>query len=132
MKLILKVLSILGIGYLLYLTFLFGQLMLIEGKHIIYPYLDTKFASKYTPDKFEEIKIGMSIEEVKKIVGEPLYTGSGYKNSANLNLHYTGDGKLLSKRKSTNSYSDLAWYSSSVEIGENKKVVSIEKGWVYD
>jgi hypothetical protein len=129
---IFKILSIIGIGFLMYLSFVFGQIQLMEGKHIIYPYLDTKFANDYTPKKFDEIKIGMSLEEVKEIIGEPLYVGSGYKDSRNLNLHYTGDGKLLSKSKSTNKYSDLAWYCSSLEINEEKKVVSIEKGWAYD
>ena len=133
MKAIMKILSIIGIGFLMYLSFVFGQIQLIEGKHIVYPYLDTKFANKYTPEDFNKIKIGMTIEEVKEIIGEPLYTGNGYENQSNLNLHYTGDGKLLSKRNSTKgAYSDLAWYRSSLEMDKNKKVISIDKGWSFD
>ena len=132
MKSILKILSIIGIGFLMCLSFILGQIQLIEGKHIIYPYLDTKFADDYTPEKFDKIKIGMSIKEVKEIIGEPFHVAKGYKDSINLNLHYTGDGKLSSKLKLTDKYSDLAWYYSSLEINEEKKVIGIKKGWAYD
>jgi len=132
MKSIFKLISVIGIGFLMYWSFMFGRLQLIEGKHIVNPYLDTKFAEKYTPEKFNKIKIGMSLDEVKEIIGEPLQPGKSYNNSPKVYFGYTSDGKLLDKRKSTGSNSDLAWYNSSLVIDEDKKVIRINKGWMFD
>jgi hypothetical protein len=131
----LKVISILGLAYLIYLTFFMGIFSLSEGKHLFNPYIDTQFASKYSPNKFEKITIGMSESDIVEILGKPLYKGDGYKNSLNVNYHYTGDGKLLNNDKDAwkkNYYDDFAWYQSSLEINKKGKIIAIYKGWCHD
>jgi len=133
MKTTLKVLSSAGlIGTLLFAFFL-GTVPLIEGKHLIKPYIDTHFAEDYSPEKFDQIELGMTKNEVIKIIGKPLYTGSGYYDSLITNYHYTGDGKLLSKRKpGEQKYDDFAWYRSTIGFDTTETVVYLDKGWSHD
>jgi len=133
-KKILKILTITSLILVAFITFIIGQAPLIEGKHYFDPYIDTQFAEDYSPDKFEEIKIGMSLEEVKKIIGKPLYNGEGYEDQNNTNFYYTGDGKLLNNTEDSwkNGYDDFAWYRSSIEVDNENIVISIDKGWSYD
>ncbi|HEX8545555.1 MAG TPA: hypothetical protein VF691_01260 [Cytophagaceae bacterium] len=44
-----------------------------ESYNFIHPYVDTEFAEGYTPQKFDQITIGMDKEEVKMHIGNPLY-----------------------------------------------------------
>src|SRR5690606_16119985 len=99
---------------------------LIEGKHIINPYIDTNFSELYHPKKFDKIKIGMSKNEVTTIIGNPLsISGNTY--------YFTDDGKAFSKRKfSESGYFDYAWYRSNVTFDSLGKVIYIDKGWSYD
>jgi outer membrane protein assembly factor BamE (lipoprotein component of BamABCDE complex) len=133
-KRILKILSGIGLAFLIAIIFIFGQIPLVEGKHFFKPYIDTQFAKDYSPEKFELIKIGMTEDSVINIIGQPLYKGNGYKDELNTNFHYTGDGKLLSSTKDDgqNGYDDYAWYRSSVEFNSENIVVSTNKGWSYD
>lgn len=131
---ILKVLSVLGLSFLATFTFILGQLPLVEGRHLFDPYIDTQFAKDYDPNAFDKIEVGMSVSEVKKIIGEPLYKGHGYKDTLNTNYYYTGDGKLLNSTRDNgqNGYGDFAWYRSTLEIDRTGKVVYIDKGWSHD
>jgi hypothetical protein len=131
---ILKILSIICLTFLSVITFLLGQVPLLEGKHLLDPYIDTQFAKNYSPEKFDDIKIGMTINEAIEVIGEPLYKGQGYKDSLNTNYHYTGDGKLLNstKDKGQSGYDDFAWYHSTLEVDRNSKIVYIYKGWSHD
>jgi hypothetical protein len=129
-----KILSTICIAILVVFTFFIGQVPLIEGKHLLKPYIDTEFAKDYSPEKFDKIKIGMTIEEAKKIVGEPLYKGQGYSDTLNINYYYTGDGKLLHSTKGNgqSGYEDFAWYRSTLEVNRNNKIIDIDKGWCHD
>ena len=133
-KIVLKVLSAGAILYLLFLTYLFAWLTLSEGKHLIKPYIDTYFAPDYSPEKFEKIKIGMTLNEVKSIIGEPLYIRSDYYDSRKKEYVYTGDGVLSNKmmEQGKRYYYDCAWYHSSIVFGTNNIVVKINKCWCYD
>ena len=134
-KTIFKIISILGLAYLIYSTFLIGKFSLGEGKHLFNPYIDTEFSKKYSPNKFDKITIGMSESEIVNILGEPLYKGNGYIDTLNVNYHYTGDGKLLKNDNDTwknNHYNDFAWYQSVLEIDKKRKVFAIHKGWCHD
>ncbi len=114
-----------------YLAFSFGRAPLIEGRHIIDPYIDTHFSDKYTPEKFENIELGMTLQEVVDELGQPFFITPAYGDSLNTQYRYTADGKLLSKRTGQ-AYSDCAWYRSSVTFDTTWIVISIDKGWSYD
>ena len=130
----LKIISTICIAFLVAITFFIGQVPLIEGKHLLKPYIDTQFAKDYSPEKFDKIKIGMTIDEAIKIVGEPLYKEQGYYKTLNTSYHYTGDGKLLNSTKDIgqNGYDDFAWYRSILEVDEANKIIYIDKGWSHD
>ncbi len=121
---ILKILSVFSLIFLVILSFTLGSISLLEGKHLFDPYIDTTFATNYSPEKFEKIEIGMTVNDVIKIVGEPLRIGQSYKDTLNKTYDYTKDGK--------NHHGDFAWYNSSLEIDTNKRVIFIYKGWNYD
>ena len=127
---VLKTVSIICIIFLLVITFSLGRVSLMEGKHIIDPYIDTEFAKNYSPEKFEKIKIGMTIDEACKIIGEPLYKEQGYIDT----YYYTGDGKLLHLPKyNGQSGYDFAWYRSTLKVSiTTNKIIYIDKGWSYD
>jgi len=129
----LKILSTaLLIGSLVFSYFL-GIAPLSEGKHIIRPYIDTHFAEEYSPEKFDHIKLGMRKSEVVKLIGEPLYKGEGYYDTLITNFYYTGDGKLLNRRKpGVQEYDDFAWYRSTIGFDTTETVVYLDKGWSRD
>lgn len=131
---ILKIISTFFIAFLVAITFFLGRVPLIEGKHLLDPYIDTQFAKNYSPEKFATITVGMSITEVIVIVGEPLYKEHSYTDTLLTNYCYTNDGKLLHSTsfQSLNSYNDFAWYRSTLQIDRTNRVISIDKGWSYD
>ncbi len=133
MKLTYKILSIIGLIGTLTFVFFLGAVPLVEGRHIIKPYIDTRFSENYSPEKFEEIETGMTKNQVEYLIGRPLRIGKGYDDSLVTNYHYTGDGKLLNLRKPVEQhYDDFAWYRSTVGFDTNNIVVFIYKGWSYD
>jgi outer membrane protein assembly factor BamE (lipoprotein component of BamABCDE complex) len=115
-------------------TFFLGWIALNENIHPIDPYIDTCFAPDYSPEKFNDIKIGMTLDEVELIIGKPLYSYYVYDDSTKINYDYTCDGKLLSKaqQKGKRNYYDCAWYRSSIIIDMHNIVIEIDKGWSYD
>ncbi len=123
-----------GLCFIACVSFLMGLVQLVEGKHLLKPYLDTHFAENYTPEKFESIEPGMTEEEVVSIIGKPLYRGKYYADSTLTNYYYTGDGKLLSRSSDNgqHGYDDLAWYRSTVTFSPKNIVVDIDKGWSHD
>ena len=129
-----KALAAIVLLFLAIMLFSSGKLFLIEGKNILNPYIDTQFAAKYTPDKFDKITIGMKESEVLSILGQPMYKGDGYKDSLNVNYQYTTDGKLLNTKYDykNNTYDDFAWYQSALELDKKGKVVAIYKCWCHD
>lgn len=96
------------------------------------PYIDTKFAKDYTPEKFELIKLGMKEETVKTLVGEPIGTYEQI-NFPQKEVYYTQDGFLFEKAdKKGIEGADFAWYMSTITYNENKEVIKIDKGWSFD
>jgi len=133
MKTILKILSTAGLMGTLVFSYFLGIAPLIEGKHIIRPYIDTHFAEEYSLEKFNQIKLGMRKSDVVKLIGEPLNMGEGYYDTLITNFYYTGDGKLLSRRKlGVQEYDDFAWYRSTVGFDTTETVVYLDKRWSHD
>ena len=134
MKIIFKILSAICIAFFVVITFMFGQFPLMEGRHLIYPYIDTQFSKSYSPEKFEKIKIGMTIDEAYMIIGKPLHKRQGYIDTLNVCYDYTDDGKfkLLHPTKDYYDFKDFAWYRSTLEVDTANKIVHIDKGWSYD
>jgi len=138
LKILISAIFAVVILYLLYITFIFGWLG--ERKHLIDIYIDTHFAPDYSPEKFDKIKIGMTLNEVESIIGKPFYTHTPpvfyhiANDSTKTEYVYTGDGKLLSKMREQGKryYYDCAWYRSYVIFDTNNIVVEINKGWSYD
>jgi len=129
----LKILSVIGILGSLVFSLMLGQATLIEGKNIINPYIDTVFGENYTPNKFDQIKIGMKKQQVLDLIGNPLNTSINSHDSLVTNYNYTGDGKLLVLNGINNGkYGDFAWYRSIIGFDKNNIVVYLNKGWSYD
>ena len=73
MRDLLKILSFVFCYPLVVITFFLGAANLMEGYNILAPYKGTNFSENYSPDEFDKIKLGMSIDEVKAIIGNPMY-----------------------------------------------------------
>lgn len=114
-------------------VFLFGYISTGESYCWFKPYIDTKFAKNYTPQKFEMIKIGMSKNEVYQLIGEPLAIEEVGYNILKKELIYTRDGLLneLAEKKGKVG-ADFAWYSSNVILNEENQVIEIHKFWSND
>jgi hypothetical protein len=118
---------------LVVITFFLGAANLMEGYNILAPYKGTNFSENYSPDEFDKIKLGMSIDEVKAIIGNPMYISQDTLPNKTVEIfyEYTDDG-------SSNDFGDwvlikdYAWYRSSVTFNQNHIAVYIDKGWSYD
>lgn len=133
MNLIAKTIAVpVGILVLVY-CFVGGSILLIEGKHPLDPYIDTEFAPKFTPKKFDEIQLGMTKEEVIHWIGFPLWSKA--QNIDELKemdeFHYTNDGNFKKRDHKIIFVGDFAWYRSYIYF-EYGKVSKIDKGWSYD
>lgn len=127
MRVFYKIFASVLLFFSVFMTFMIGAGLTIEGKNIFSPYIDTQFASQYSPEKYELVKIGQTVEEVENIIGQPLK-----KNIDSINRRveywYTMDGKLLQDKKE----GDFAWYISIVTYDSKGKVILIDKSWAYD
>ena len=104
-----------------------GAMLGVEGRNIFSPYIDTEFAPRYSPEKFDLIKLGQSLKEVETVLGKPLYNHIDSLNHK-FEYDYTNDGKLRSNKKS----GDFAWYRSAIYFNYQGKVVGIDKVWSFD
>jgi len=125
-KIILKIISVIGLLILTIFLFMAGQFPLIEGKHFLNKYIDTKFAEDYSPEKFEQIKVGMELGEVTYLIGQPLHIRSYGSNNI---YQYTNSSGLTKVDKGR--YSRFVWYNSMVEVSLDNIVVKVDKGWIY-
>lgn len=127
-----KTLLISGISSLSILMFLSGAFLLNEGYNIFDPYADTQMSKDYSPEKFDNIKPGMSRTEIRKIIGLPLISHSdSVKNT--FTDQYTNDGLLLHREAGWYPFArDLAWYGSSIEYNRDSIALKIYKDWYYD
>jgi len=132
-NIILKIISVTGLSFLAVVLFFIGQFPLIEGKYLWNKYIDTQFAKDYSPEKFELIKVGMELNEVVNIIGEPLTKYNGDTPTLIRSYSYTENGKLQNSLKERPKWNcDFAWYRSVVNINSEDIVISIDKGWMYN
>lgn len=68
------------------------------------PWIDTVCAPGFTEEKFQQIKIGMTIKEVEALLGPPLNVPDWNTDF----YHYTSDGKCW--------FWDFAWNQRSIEF----------------
>jgi len=131
-----KIISVLLLSFFTVILFFIGTFPLIEGKFFLNKFIDTRFAKDYNPEKFDQVQVGMDINEAISLVGEPLRI---HKVNSNVNLYiYTYDGKFRSELKDKSYYpiffksiySDFAWYYSQFYVCSKGTVKSIDKGWV--
>ncbi|GAA4370053.1 hypothetical protein GCM10023185_44270 [Hymenobacter saemangeumensis] len=127
--------AVLVASVVLFLMFCLGVLLAGESYNPFDPYADTEFASDYTPEKFRAVKVGMTLGQVREIVGEPLFSFRDSTSGLLLSIeyHYTNDGYL--RRRTDKSFvlvSDLAWYRSGVTFNADSIVCQVDSGWSYD
>ena len=118
------------IGLVLSLVFGIGLLSASESYNPYDPYADTEFGQSYSPEKFERVKVGMAIGQVREIVGKPLFQ---FRHAATMQYHYTNDGYL--RRRTDKKFAlvgDLAWYRSTVTFNVDSVAIGIDSGWSYD
>lgn len=98
-----------------------------EGHYDKDKYIDTIFATNFTPEKFEQVQVGMSSTEIAALLGEPLaHDAFGIHDPNNDNViiapndprvgdcyRYSSDGKL-------NGQGDASWYSFLVCFKNDK------------
>ncbi|MBF9140144.1 hypothetical protein [Hymenobacter properus] len=71
-----------------------GMGLTSESYNIFAPYIDTQFAQDYSPDKFEQVTIGMSEDNVRQLVGLPLFENiNPYKTEAEELIASEADAK---------------------------------------
>lgn len=129
----LKVVSFIVGGFILLLAFEIGGTLIMEGLNPLDMYADTEFAENYSPEKFEQIEVGLTKSEVVSILGQPLYTDTTLYSDTLIVYHYTQDGYL--SRRTDKPYAivtDQAWYRSCVEFNQDGFVISTNSGWSYD
>ncbi len=72
------------------------------------PYIDTIFAKNFSWDKFNKVEIGMTQEQVRTILGEPLDKTNHDRNNPSYNCwKYSTDGKLW-------PYADFSYYLTQI------------------
>lgn len=115
-------------------VFICGTISLNEGKNLFTPYIDTEFASNYSPSKFELITSDLNHDNVISIIGSPIYKDTDTVNGQiQLKLNYTQDAYFLKKNKGKRLLiSDFAWYRSIITFDTKGKILKINKGWNYD
>ncbi len=129
---ILKYISIFPGTLIIIMVFFFGSFTLSEGYNMFNPYADTEFAKDYSPEKFQTLKEGMTMKEIKNITGEPL--NSSIDTAKGLVYHsYTRDGYLRRNPEVHFTLAgDLAWLGSSIEYGKDSIAKKIYFAWYYD
>ena len=133
-KMILKGI-ILAFSFLFILFFgviLFGA----ESYYFLDPYVDTIMSENFSPESFDNVEVGMSENDVHKLIGKPLSVQSDTlpDKAVNKILFYSGDGKIRKENIEMPWYAatDYAWHSFSIRLNGRGKVISKGEGWVYD
>ncbi len=114
-----------------YLNFEVAQAQLGEGYNVFAPYIDTEFAQDYTPAKFDLVKDDFTLNQVKALLGEPLFSFED-DSDCSLTLIYTNDGYLRRKGNREYRINDFAWYRSTIYFDSAGKMKRIDKGWSFD
>lgn len=78
------------------------------------PWIDTVTAQDFSDEKFKHIEAGMTMDEVKSILGEPLNTRGGLLYGEDKRWAYTEDGKCF--------WWDFAWEGREVVFNDGRVV----------
>jgi outer membrane protein assembly factor BamE (lipoprotein component of BamABCDE complex) len=97
-----------------------GYLLLPETYCFFYPSIDTRYTEGFTESKFAAIRVGMTQEEVVKLLGEPF---DGASARASSRWAYTQDGKC--------TWKDWAWLGREIVFAKGR-VVEIVARVYYD
>jgi outer membrane protein assembly factor BamE (lipoprotein component of BamABCDE complex) len=98
----------------------FGILLLSgfpEGYCYLYPQIGTVFATGYTDKNFSKIRAGTSTDEVRRLLGEPLFR---FTNNTGSYWYYSFD------KKDKVPCCDFAWLARTV-IVSNSTVIGVER-----
>jgi hypothetical protein len=98
-----------------------------ESYCVLWPSIDTVYAPGFTNAAFERVKVGMSKEEVRNLIGRPLDTHP--YSSRHPAYHERGDEVWNYTRDGACTWSDWAWLSREV-IFRNGRVVQ-KVYWTY-
>lgn len=127
------IISLSSVFFLIVLFFFWIMLFAPEQYYVFDPYIDTRMAPGYTPEKFDSVQTGMDQAEVIELVGHPLYVNTDtFENEIQITFDYTQDGKLMNTSIPWYRAGDYAWYGSRVIFNTQKEVIDIHKGWYYD
>ena len=81
----------------------FGYLLFPENYCFFYPSIDTRYAPHFSEQRFAEVRVGMTHEEVIALLGEPF---GGVAANSSTHWAYTQDGKC--------SWKDWAWLGREI------------------
>lgn len=118
---ILRYLSFVAVAFVFLIGAMFFYCGVIEEYFPLYPAIDTNFASGFSETAFGNVEIGMGEEEVRTMLGEPLWTQKS--KDGTIKWWYSGDGK--------SRWGDFAWLGRSLMIKDGT-VSSIERRVYYD
>jgi len=110
--------TVLGIGLpIMVLVFLTVGSGWSEGYCLWFPHIDTVKAPGYTAEKWDAVRVGMSRDEVRSVLGEPL----GVSDKA---WQYTRDGR--------SPVLDFAWEMKKLYFSPDGSVTSKQSRWFFD
>jgi hypothetical protein len=101
----------------------------LEHKSILSPYIDTKFASDFSIDNFNQLKMGDKYSKVLKSLGPPIRFSKNIISSIQPDKAifigvYSTDGKC--------NWSDFAWKSFDIYFDKDTVVIGKNSNWWYD
>jgi hypothetical protein len=96
-----------------------------EHRSVLWPSIDTAYASGYSENAFRTLRVGMTRQQVDRIMCTPLYAApaGGSLDSGFLRYGYTSDGACL--------WGDFAWLDRSVEF-QDGVVTKVNSQVYYD
>jgi len=105
-----------------------------EGYCLFEPYIDTRMAKNFTPEKFNLIEKGFTKKEVIQIIGKPLSSKIDTIGNQIIEFYrYTGDGAISDLDKIPwYIENDHAWYACYIKFDKQQKVVEVIKYWARD
>ena len=104
--------------FLLLIFLFFSLVFFLEGYFFPYPAIDTQFAPQYSEAQFEQIKPGMTKEEILTRLGPPL------NNPDDPAWIYSNDGAF--------PFWDFAWLVRNVQFNEEGRVIYTKAFIAYD
>lgn len=95
-----------------------------EQYFFVWPSIDTRYSKDYNEEKFNQITVGMSIDDVEELIGQPLRIyHHGWNNSNEMTYSYSSDNRF--------KFADFAWLGREI-VFKDDKVIEIRKEIYYD